>query len=241
MKIVINFKESLFDSEKNGKPLVLPRDIRNLFNSLAKEEHKDLVAWHKHTPSPIIYSKPFRKSVDVYAYNDELVEDALNDIVLKLLKIKKVTFGGKTFNIDSVWIKPFTHAPIQEGSYTYQVRTPVIYGSSKTEFFQASQLKDDTEMLQAYIRDRIVEMAIHTIKHNFGIEINESQFDDLTIFFHDDFKRFIQQYKEDQRFPAFVGTFTCNYSLPRFIGYKTGLGYGELRLQGNNKKRKGKR
>lgn len=223
MKIVLFFRERVKASELS------PRDFRNLLGSLAREEDKDLVMWHERKPSPIIFGKPFGNTIDIYTYQDELMEPVFDDLVPKLLKLKEIKLGGLTLHIDKILYKSFSFPRIEKGLFQYKILSPVIYGASKTDFFNASLAKDNKEALHNMIRSQIFDSVAYQAEHYTGQHVDVH---DSMIIFHDDFKNFVV-HTDDERFnPAFTGTITTDFRLPHFIGYKFGLGYGQVQLLG---------
>ena len=54
------------------------------------------------------------------------------------------------------------------------------------------------------------------------------EFNDLELMFDEKALRLIEIKEGVKKFPAIFGKFASNYKLPRFIGYKNGLGFGEV-------------
>ena len=207
-----------------------PRDIRNFIGKIADESYKDDIFWHKHLPPKLIYVKPFRLGFEIVNYDNSL--NLLNHIAKRLEKFKNrvINLKGIETKIKKVWFKPEEFIIPQKGLYFYKTRTPVRLSNNPVEYkiVYACNNKSDRRDLIRYITHRIKSDIEYKAKHYFNIDLDLS---DLNLIIQDENVRLVEYKKGLKDFQAVYMTFASNYSLPRFVGYGTGLGWGELIMQ----------
>ena len=188
---------------------LVPRDVRNYVGAIVNEKFKDKVMWHENDLSPVIYPKTYKGGFEIVNYfNDvELMQHIKNMIETHRnffgKEIKSVRFINEQYEIP------------QRQEMVYIARTPVIIAGNLLKF-QAPNYND-------YINYRIKSDVLFQIKKIFGVDFDF----DLKVML-EDVKRMTVKYKDDVILPALTMKLYSNYTLPRFIGYKTGLGWGEL-------------
>jgi hypothetical protein len=204
--------------------LLTPRDIRNFIGSVVDEKYKDEVMWHKHLPPKLIYIKPFKNFFDILTYTNDIgllyhIADKIKDKEIKIkginAKIKDIDFKDETFEI-----------PKKRLSF-YTTRTPVILSTNPVEFklVYTLNIKNKTDELKRYIIHRIRTDVEYRAKYYYNLDLNLK---DLELIIQNKKIRLVE-YKEGlKKFQAVYMNFASNYTLPRFVGYKTGLGWGEL-------------
>ncbi len=218
MKIFVKTKEL-----KNVKP----RDIRNLLGSIVDNEFKDEVMWHKRKPPKIIYAKPYKKGFEIINYiNDYRL---MHHILKKLESIKNNIFlGGKKIKIEDIELKSEDFTIPQPGLYFYQTRTPIILSTNPVEYkiVYATNTQNKKDLIK-YIQHRIIHSTKLFAKEYFNIDLD--YLDDLNLIIQENDIRLVD-YKEGlKKYQAVYLKLASNYSLPRFVGYKIGLGWGELK------------
>ncbi len=211
MKIIVKAKDT-------GS--LTPRHVRNYIGAIVDEEYKDICSWHKHSVPELIYPKPYSSGFEIISVKNNL--PVLAHIAKKIEENRK--FYGR--DIEEVWSKDEQFGFPRRGIAAYQTRTPIVIGSNKVEYgiAVACAKKGRTDDLKRYIGRRIKSDVEYYVRAYFGINIS---IPDLSLNITE-LKQLFLNYKEGVRLPMAAMSFTSNYSLPRFVGYKIGLGWGEL-------------
>jgi hypothetical protein len=221
----------LYENELQGKERLYPRDIRNYINSIIPQENielKSFFAWHEHSTSPVIYPMPNRKGFAIISYKSDAV--AYFEKLMELIKnSSELTFkNGIKNSIKTIFTTKYNYTRFDNGVVERKMRTPLVIASSKQDYAKARELsKDEIDMkaLEELTRDAIKQSLIKTNKDWFDRELDF--IDDVFILFKN--MEYIPiKYKENEWYPAVRATIISNIELPEFIGYKIGLGYGEL-------------
>ena len=203
-----------------------PRDIRNFIGSIVDEEYKDVVLWHKHLPPELVFVKPFKFGFEIVSWSNNT--EVLNHIADKLQQ-KDLKLNIKDINtkIEKVWFKNEEFTIPQKGLYFYKTRTPMILAVNPVEYkiVYACNTKDNKDDLLKYIKHRIETNIKHQAKHYFNMDID---LDDLNLIIQNEDIRLVSYKEDSKKFQAAYLTFASNYSLPRFIGYSIGMGWGEI-------------
>ncbi len=198
-----------------------PRDVRNYVGSIVDENFKDLAMWHKHTTPELIYVKPFKNSFEIISVKNDI--SIISHIADKIEKNRD--FYGK--KIEKVFLKNEQFLFPQRGLTFYSTRTPIIIGNNEKEIgiSFACKVKNNMEDLTRYIAHRIKSDAEYQIKNWFGLDL---KIDDFSIISISNLKQLFLDYKDGVKVPAVTMDFVSNFRLPRFVGYKIGLGWGEI-------------
>ena len=192
-----------------------PRDIRNYVGSIVDERFEDKVMRHKMDLPQVIYPKTYKGGFEIVSYSNdvELMQHVKNKIDSHRnffgQEIKNARFINEQYEIP------------QKQETSYITRTPVIIAVNLFEF-KAVAGKITDSFFANYINIRIKNDVRYQIKKIYGIDFD---FDLKTAVM--DIKRISIQYK-DIKLPAITMKFYSNYTLPRFMGYKIGLGWGEI-------------
>ena len=190
-----------------------PRDIRNYIGKIADDNFKDIVMWHDRKYPPLIYPKPFKGGFEVISYGENM--DFMNFIKEKIYS--HTDFFGK--KIKGVRLKDEKYGfPLKE-SRMYETRTPIIIAVNE---FEMSGACNDI-YFKNYINMRINRDVEYQIKSIFDVR-TKLNIEIMPI----EIKRLSIEYKPGIKFPAVAMKFYSNYALPRFLGYKNGLGWGEI-------------
>jgi len=150
----------------------------------------------------------------------------LNHIAEKL-KDKEISIKNIKAKIEKVWFKNEEFIIPQKGLCFYETRTPVILSTNNTEFkiVYAINTNNNIEEMKKFIEYRIKKDIEYKAKEYFNLDLDLK---DLNLIIQNENIRLVE-YKEGlKKFQAVFMKFASNYSLPRFIGYKTGLGWGEI-------------
>jgi hypothetical protein len=224
---------------------VMPRDIRNLVGSLVKDEVLKNKLMNKdkegNEQSVFIYPKPRPKTFEVLSYLSDIkalvaVENALVG--------ESITINGNKVKIEScMWKEEEFVMPIKELNL-YTTRTPIVVSINSVEHKMAhfvQNSKDDTKVAEL-LRKRILGLTKLQMKQHFKHDVS---FDDLEIKIMNWNMRTVtpnRKERPDIYHQALYVDFVSNYTLPRFLGYQSGLGYGEILNTnfGNSKFKKGK-
>ena len=198
-----------------------PRDVRNYVGAIVDENFKDLAMWHKHTTPELIYVKPFKNSFEIISVKNDI--SIISHIADKIEKNRD--FYGK--KIEKVFLKNEQFLFPQRGLTFYSTRTPIIIGNNEKEIgiSFACKVKNNMEDLTRYIAHRIKSDAEYQIKNWFGLDL---KIDDFSIISISNLKQLFLDYKDGVKVPAVTMDFVSNFRLPRFVGYKIGLGWGEI-------------
>lgn len=216
-------------SRENDKPFY-PRDVRNYVGSIVSKEFKDIFMWHERSTAPFIYSMPQKHSIAIQTYRTDF-QDAIEHLCGKLIANPILKLNGASATIKNVALKSIDYSSFATGMYEYQTRTPLIVGTSpahKREFTELLDAGKDAEYeMSQFVRQSIVETIETQSRHWFGEGVDLG--DNLMIVMKSSFKPFFLHYKEKRDYPAVTMNFVSNIRLPGYVGYKIGIGYGEIR------------
>ena len=224
MKIKVTLSNNLsgFDS----------RDIRNFIGSIANEKDKDFVMYHGNGLSPVIYSKPYRNIFEItFAKSNEKSINVIGDLANKLNSGNFVCYGEKINKVDVSYDNYLSFADKKEMVF-YKSRTPFVLGVNNTEYkilFNVSQKSDKTDFMK-YLKRRIIDSVIFQAKEYLNNELPLDLLDKIEIYFQNQNNQFVFKnikYK-DKILPVMYLSFISNHRLPEFLGYKMGLGFGQI-------------
>jgi hypothetical protein len=216
MKIVI-----LTKGEENRINTLTPREIRNYCGSITDQKFNEFIMYHGRETPPIAYLRPYNNSAEILLLqNDFYVAQHLVERIEK----NKDLYGRKIHKViikDDSYVPPFN---LGEQTMHYTTRTPIIVCNNEKEY----KMKYNFELygrMDELIRLRIAASMSHQLKCYSGID---RDFNDLKLNFKD-FNVVTLQYKEGDRKCGVFANFESNYLLPDLVGYKIGLGYGQLK------------
>ena len=224
MKIKVTLSNNLsgFDS----------RDIRNFIGSIANEKDKDFVMYHGNGLSPVIYSKPYRNIFEItFAKSDEQFINVIGDLANKLNSGNFLCYGERINKVDVSYDNYLSFEDKKEMVF-YKSRTPFVLGVNNTEYkilFNVSQKSDKTDFIK-YLKRRIIDSVIFQAKEYLNSELPLDLLDKIEIYFQNQNNQFVFKnikYK-DKILPVMYLSFISNYRLPEFLGYKMGLGFGQI-------------
>jgi hypothetical protein len=230
MKLIAIYKEPI-----TGNGRLLPRDIRNYLGAITHddEELNKIVMWHERKQPSIIYTMPNRKSFAILSFLPE------TEAKKYFIKIKNaiernpnISIGGVCVQVGEVFTTDYEYTNFSNGFFEREFRTPFILGVSKQDYAIARELSKDEKIdmprLEKMMSDTIKESILFQQRDWFGEEIFNT--DDLMLIYKD-IKYLSVEYKKGEWYPAVRATVISNKLLPHFLGYKIGLGYGELATQ----------
>jgi len=215
-----------------------PRDVRNYVGSIVGEEFKDLFMWHERSTPAFLYSRPQKNSIAIVTYRNDL-SDAISHLCESVKNNPHIVAGGANATVISVDVKNVEYSDFGSGFFDYRTRTPLVVGSNREEIKNFDAIAGgkivDTFALVDYIRNSIVDTITAESKDWFSKSVDLSS---LVIVPKGDIKTFFVKYNTTSNFPAVHFEFVSNMRLPEFIGYKIGMGYGEIRNTFSNKNKK---
>lgn len=212
-----------FQNEINGTH---GRALRGAMATLASDKHITQILHHQHGVSPIIYTKSVKNVMELYlTHDDGLLENEVLNIILH-----------PKFNLNGIKLIKSTIHLLQKDIFEtnktnslikYSLRTPVIYAAVSKDIKYVDKLRfNDPTKLESFAVEKIRESINQRLR-----ELGKPTHDlsDMKITF-EDIKLFACKFKQNELYPAFFSRYLySNYQLPLFLGYKIGVGYGQVR------------
>jgi len=222
--------KAIFTLDKEiKKNSLLPRDIRNLVGAVMKNGKTKDALMNKdkngHTQSKFVYSKPRPKSFDILNYTDDIRE--MVELEAALVG-KKITTNGNDVTITGCRLVEEGYQFPEKKLSIYSTRTPIIISGNPVEHKIAHHAQKDSAKMENFLKRRIENLVALQVKQFFG---KEFVFNDLEIKLISFNTRTITPNRKERPNEYVQGVyceFVSNYSLPRYVGYLSGLGYGEL-------------
>jgi hypothetical protein len=201
-----------------------PRDIRNFIGAVTDDKYADDILWHKKTPPKLIYVKPYKMGFEIVTWTNDY---GLLQHIAEKIQDKTMNIKGINAKITDTWFKDENFTIPQKGLYFYETRTPVILSTNPVEYkiVYAINTSNNKKALIDYIKHRIKNDVEYKAKHYFNLDLDLK---DLNLIIKNENVRLVDYKDGLKKFQAVFMKFASNYSLPRFVGYKTGLGWGEL-------------
>lgn len=181
----------------------------------------------------VLYGKPHKNSFKLFSYGDE--DYRLLERIRGQLKFQ-FKVGGKAFQIKDVSLRKQDTMPRSAISQVdYATTTPILMFTGKARKWldwTLNNVKDNTER-DKVIQEKLQRMLIENIRYQMQQVFKHKEyanFDAIRI----EWKTFklIRIKSRDKREYAIVGEFKSNYHLPRFVGRRIGIGFGELSEKG---------
>ena len=238
MKLVVIYEKPIL-----GNKRLYPRDIRNYIGAITKEDEplNKIAMWHKNMQPPLIYSMPNRKSFAIYSFLPKnKIEKDLEAIKKCILKNKEIHIKGINLKVKEVFIADYEYTEFQNGYFERNLMTPMIIASSNQEYRRARMLSQNNEINHSELEKMMTDTIKESIRfqHKDWFNQDDVEIEDLMLIYKD-VKYMAFEYKKDQWYPAVRATIISNKMLPHFLGYKSGLGFGELasmKIMDNRKK-----
>jgi len=213
MKIVVRTKDDI----SNFKP----RDIRNYIASISSENDEKILLSHKHTVPELIYVKPYLYGFNIIDYRNRM------DLIGRIMTNIKNNTNFYGTEITNVVLKNYQYTiPVKQTmSNLYYTRTPLIMQSNKNEHHLLCAIKNnsDEKRLKQCINDRLNRDIQYQMSKYFNIEYQVDVNAEIS-----QCKQIQVRYKPDITVSAVLCRFRSNYILPEFLGYGTGLGWGQI-------------
>jgi len=230
VKLIVVYEEPL-----KGKERLFPRDIRNYIASITKgdEVHNEIMGHHRKQPT-FIFSMPNRKSFCIYTFkSDENTHKMMKSIVKRVMENREIKLAGVNLMVKKAYTSPYEFSLLRSGLFERRLRSPMIIASQEFEYAICRKFSNggvDKKALERFTREKIKETVVLMARDWFGEERAEvvSEIMEDTMIMFKELEYTPIKYKENEYYPAVRGTIICDVELPHFIGYKSGLGYGEL-------------
>lgn len=223
MKAVI-----VFDTKQQMKG-VSARDIRNFVMTSLEDQDAINYLGNKTTPeergqSEVFYPLPNSKGFEVVNYTNNFKFMSH----LENLKGKSFDAGGSSAIISNVYYKEEDYIIPTQELCMYKTRTPIVISINPTEH-KMSYMAQESNTMSQYMAKKIKDVAKHQMKQYFkydldidNLDIKITEIKNITINPH-------KSKGDDRYYQAVYATFISNYKLPRFVGYQSGLGFGEIK------------
>lgn len=220
------------------KDSIAPRDIRNFI--MAKLDSIDKAAMNKlankekigNEQSLFIYPKPRPNSFEILNYDNDFKSMSLLEraIMGEDGKGCSANLAGNDVKITKIlWKEEEYQIPAKELSI-YKTRTPIVISINAIEHKMAHAFWENGK-IDELLEKRIVNLTKIQCKQFFNLDI---EFDDLELKIMNINKITVtpdRVNRKDFYCQAVYCEFISNYKLPRFLGYQTGLGYGEILIK----------
>lgn len=230
MKLIVRYSKPL-----QGEDRLLPRDIRNYVASITKEDddvHNEIMG-HKRIQPTFIFPMGNRKSFAIYTFKEDAkTKKMMQTIKKRINENKELRLNGVKVTIASVEEAVYKFTNFEEGLLERRLRSPLVIAKAEYEYAICRKLSEGDEVnmteLKKYTASKIKDTICVMARDWFDTE-EETRLllEDATIMFKD-LEYTPIEYKKGFFYPAVRGTILCDVKLPQFIGYLSGLGYGEL-------------
>jgi len=228
---------ALYQNPLVGDKKILPRDIRNYVASIMKDYedvHSEIMG-HKSKQPTFIFSLPNKKSFAIYTFKkDKKTEMMLTLIARVINENPKINIRGTKATVRDAFTRQRDYTNFEEGLFERRLRTPMVIAVSKMEYAQCREISKDNKIdmpkLKKFVEKQIKDSIAFTARDWFGEEAKAEVEDimDETIILFKDLRYLPIKFKEGKWLTAVTGTIISSVNLPQFIGYASGLGYGEL-------------
>lgn len=177
----------------------------------------------------VLFGKPNRNTFYMYGYDNE--GKRLLNIIKKSLSLT-LSIDNKDFNITNV--KEIEYDSMPKSSFesiTYFTSTPILL-FSKNSIKKVEGIVYSKDLTNIEKDKQIQEFSNilirRSVKHIFKELVGKSKevFENIEINWNE-FKLIVIKDKDSKKF-AIVGNFKSNWHLPKFIGNRTGAGFGKL-------------
>ena len=243
MKLVAIYKKSIQREQR-----IYPREIRNYIASITQEDkevHEELMA-HKRVQPTFIFSMPNHKSFAIYTFKDDPRSKAMLRIIQKRIEENPhINIKGVVAEVERSYTTVYDFTKFEVGRlYERSLRTPMIIAANVAEYAQCRALTEgegDIEGLKKYVIGKIRETVSLMARDWFNGARAEfiAEIMNNAVIAIKDLEYFPLEYKENEYYPAVRATIMSDVNLPQYLGYKTGMGYGELsRLKEMDRHRK---
>lgn len=229
--------------------LVFNKDISSLSSEIFRgaiisitnhldDEIKDKINFHitddKFTDTTrkipyILFAKPYKNKFCIYGYND-VGQELLKQIQHSLKHIFKLQ--GLEYQVVKSYLKEESYIPTKADNYmAYKTITPImLFRHNRRKVFDGIIFHNDDLVKRDIEFKKVVnDFIIKNIRYQMQILFKDKEykvFDNIKIEW-DEFKIIMIEHK-DRKEPVVVGKFNCDWELPRFIGSRIGIGYGEI-------------
>jgi hypothetical protein len=214
---------------------------------------RDIINNKERTLPNILYSRPYKNQIRIFSLGDK-GRIALNAIFANITSKGYVKIKNESYKIKGIpkILSDIQTLPVRDGSiYTYTTLTPlnifnrynhkVFLAIANKHFEGGRNIKGGTPEQKKAFYNEVSIYANEQIKDNIryllsslipGKSKEEFLFvDDIKIEWEKIDVIFERYHTEEKPMPMIIGKFKSNFSLPKFLGYKIGKGFGELSLK----------
>jgi hypothetical protein len=177
----------------------------------------------------ILFAKPYKNKFCIYGY-DDIGKEILKQIQYSLKHIFKLQ--GVEYQVAKSYLKEERYVPTRANkSITYKTITPLmLFRHNRRKVFDGIIFhNDDLKKRDIEFKKVVNDFIIKNIRYQMQVLFKDKEykvFDEIKIEWSE-FKIIMIEHK-DRKEPVVVGKFNCDWELPRFIGSRVGIGFGEI-------------
>jgi len=254
--IHIKLENNIIRDSQKFDSLITVESIRDFILNICDNEPdtiRDIINHKEHTLPKILYSRPYKNMVRIFSLGEE-GRMALNSIFVNLMRVGYIKIKNKRYKLKGSPIieTDIATLPVCDGAtYTYTTLTPLMVFNKKNHkvlhalagkhFEQGAYYEKGTPEQQEAFKKDLIEFTNQQIKDGIkyllssiipGKSKEEFEFvESIEIEWEDIRVIFTKYHTEEKGIPMVTGRFKTNFSMPKFLGYKIGKGFGELSLK----------
>ncbi len=177
----------------------------------------------------ILFAKPYKNKFCIYGYND-IGKELLKQIQYSIKHIFKLQ--GTECQVVKSYLKEESYIPTRaDKSITYKTITPLmLFRHNRRKVFDGIIFhNEDLKKRDIEFKKVVNDFIIKNIRYQMQVLFKDKEykvFDDIKLEWSE-FKIIMIEHK-DRKEPVVVGKFNCDWELPRFIGSRVGIGFGEI-------------
>lgn len=260
MLAMINIKlTQAIDVNEKYDNLLIVESIRDYIIKICDNEPeyvKNILNYKEHAMPKIIYSRPFKNSVRIFSLGEE-GRIALNSIFIKIMSNGYLRIKNKDYKISGTpkleIDLPFL--PTSNGEFNiYTTLTPLnVFNRHNQKVFQAILAKhfgdgnyiDNSKKesvvafykeIEIYTAEQMKSSIQYSLSQLMGRKPSDFEFvNNIKIEWEDINIIHAHYHSEEKALPMVVGKFKSDFTMPKFLGYKIGKGFGEMSYKGVEK------
>lgn len=177
----------------------------------------------------ILFSKPYKNKFTMYGYND-MGKELLEHIQHSIRHIFKLQ--GVEYQVLKSYFKEETFIPKKADKIiTYKTITPMmLFRHNRRKVYDGIIFhNEDLDKRDVEFKKAVNDFMVKNLRYQMQVLFKDKEykvFDEIKIEWKD-FKIIMVKHK-DKNEPVVVGRFNCDWELPRFIGSRIGIGFGEI-------------
>jgi len=221
MKIIVKTKDEISDEARTA------HKIRDYVASITKNDSVNkIIMSHNPKDKHLIFAKPYQNSFAIIDYYNR--HEIINKIALAISANKR--FYNTTVNQIGIFEHQYNIPAKQTMEIIYRTRTPIVLAVNDKEIAYVYRITKhpDAKRAEQMLQERINRSLKYMINRIYGIEYQPSVKIKLMQY------RFTKAYfKPDDEFPLLAVNvqFASDHTLPAFVGYKNGFGFGHIYQQ----------